>query len=306
MADSKKRGSKALSVSVVIPYYKTLHLIRKNMPAVLRAKKNKKNRIIEVILVDDGSKDECAKVIEQFFREVKLIVHRKNRGFSSTVNTGARTARGELLALLNTDVIPDSDFLVDALPHFEDESVFAVSLHEKGYGWAKGKFVDGFIVHEPGRESRNAHGTFWVSGGSGVFRRSYWMKLKGMDEKLLSPFYWEDLDLSYRAAKRGWRLLWEPEARVVHKHEGTVGSLPNRRRVLRIQERNQLIFIWKNLTSPILFRKHIAGLLRKVARHPGYIRIVLMALTRIRGTLSARKREKKEGRVSDEAIFARF
>ena len=305
MKKNRKRA-KTLEASIVIPYYKTPHLLRKNMPAVLNAKKFKKNKIVEVILVDDGSVDECATILKQDFPEVRLITHKKSRGFSSTVNTGARSAKSDLLVLLNTDVIPKKDFLVTVLPYFKDENVFAVSLHEKEYGWARGKFEEGFIVHAPGRESRKTHDTFWVSGGSGVFRRSYWMKLKGMDELLLSPFYWEDLDLSYRAAKRGWTLLWEPNAKVVHKHESTVSTLPNKRRVQRIQERNQLIFIWKNLTSPILFRKHITGLLARVARHPGYARIVLMALARIKGIIKARKKEKKECKVSDEAIFARF
>ena len=295
-----------MKASVIIPYYKTPHLIRKNMPAVLAAKENMKNRINEVILIDDGSKDECAKIIKQEFPEVRLITHKVNRGFSSTVNTGARSAKSKLLVLLNTDVIPSKDFLESVLPHFKDGDVFGVSFHESGYGWAKGKFEDGFILHEPGRESKKTHDTFWISGGSGVFRRSYWMKLGGMDEKLLSPFYWEDLDLCYRAAKRGWTLLWEPRAKVLHKHESTMSTLPNKKRVRRIRERNQLIFIWKNLTSPILFRKHITGLFRRVTRHPGYLRIVLMALSKFRGIKKAREKEKKESKVSDEAIFARF
>ncbi|MCH7641194.1 glycosyltransferase family 2 protein [Patescibacteria group bacterium] len=295
-----------MKASVIIPYYKTPHFIRKNMPAVIAAKENMKNRIDEVILIDDGSKDECAKIIKQEFPEVRLITHKVNRGFSATVNTGARSAKSKLLVLLNTDVIPSKDFLESVLPHFKDEGVFGVSFHESGYGWAKGKFEDGFILHEPGRESKKTHDTFWISGGSGVFRRSYWMKLGGMDEKLLSPFYWEDVDLSYKAAKRGWKVLWEPKARVLHRHEGTVGSLPNKRRVQRIQERNQLIFIWKNITSPILFRKHMTGLFKRVTRHPGYIRIVLMAALRIKGIREARKKENKESKVSDEAIFAKF
>ncbi len=131
------------------------------------------------------------------------------------------------------------------------------------------------------------------------------MKLGGMDEVLLSPFYWEDLDLCYRAAKRGWLLLWEPSGKVVHKHESTISQLP-KKYVDRIRERNQLLFIWKNLSSPILFRKHIVGLLKRVSSHPGYIRILFMALLRLRPALKARRKEKKESKISDEAIFARF
>jgi len=294
-----------MDVSIVIPNYNGEKLLAKNLPKVFLAKENAKNRIKEIVIVDDASSDQSVKLIKEKFPEVKMIKHRLNRGFSAAVNTGARAAKGEFLALINSDVIPSEDFLVSVLPHFKKENVFAVSLHEKDYGWAKGAFKEGFIVHEPGKESRKTHDTFWVSGGSGVFRRNYWMKLGGMDERLLSPFYWEDIDLCYRAAKRGWRLLWEPRSKVIHKHELTIGKLP-RKKVQRIHERNHLIFVWKNLTSPNLFKKHLVGLISRVSKHPGYLRIVLMALGRIRGVLKARKKEKKESKVSDEAIFARY
>ena len=294
-----------MDVSIVIPNYNGEKLLAKNLPKVFLAKENAKNRIKEIVIVDDASSDQSVKLIKEKFPEVKMIKHRLNRGFSAAVNTGARAAKGEFLALINSDVIPSEDFLVSVLPHFKKENVFAVSLHEKDYGWAKGAFKEGFIVHEPGKESRKTHDTFWVNGGSGVFRRNYWMKLGGMDERLLSPFYWEDIDLCYRAAKRGWRLLWEPRSKVIHKHESTIGKLP-RKKVQRIHERNHLIFVWKNLTSPNLFKKHLVGLISRVSKHPGYLRIVLMALGRIRGVLKARKKEKKESKVSDEAIFARY
>jgi GT2 family glycosyltransferase len=292
-------------VSVIIPNYNGEKLLEKNLPAVLKAKEYKANNILEIIVVDDASPDGSVDLLKKKFPEVKVVKHRINRGFSSSVNTGARTSTGDLLVLLNTDVIPEKDFLTSVLPLFKNDGVFAVSFSEKGYSWAKGKFENGFVEHDLGTKTKKVHDTFWVSGGSGVFRRDYWMSLGGMDEKLLSPFYWEDLDLGYRALKRGYKLLWAPEARVLHKHESTIGLLP-KKYVDRIRERNQLIFIWKNITSPILIRKHIVGLLKRVIRHPGYIRIVIMALSKIRQILRARKKEKRACKVSDEAIFARF
>lgn len=296
---------KELEVSIIIPSYNTEKLLEKNLPKVLEAKKNRENRIREVILVDDASPDNSAKVVKEKFPQIKLVRHRVNRGFSASINTGARTAKSELLALLNTDVVPEKDFLVSVIPHFKNKDVFAVSLNEEGYSWARGQFKDGYILHQAGKKSAKTHDTFWVSGGSGVFRRSYWMELGGMDEKLLSPFYWEDLDLCYRAQKRGYKLLWDPDGKVLHQHETTMSQLP-KKYVERIRERNQLIFIWKDLTSPILFRRHLIALFKRIVRHPGYSRIVFMALLRIRQIRKARKKEKKESKVSDEAIFARF
>jgi GT2 family glycosyltransferase len=300
-----KKNNKDKTVSVIIPNFNGEELLRANLPRVLTAAENKKNRIVETIVVDDASMDKSVAILKKQFPQVRLIKHKVNRGFSAAVNIGARSAKGSFLALLNTDVIPSNNFLEPVLPHFDKEDVFAVSLHEKNYGWARGFFKKGFVVHEPGLASKKTRETFWVNGGSGVFRRSFWMKLQGMDEKLLSPFYWEDTDLSYRAQKRGWKVLWEPKAKVVHWHASTISKFPKRFRE-KIQERNQLIFIWKNITSPILFRKHIVGLLARVSRHPGYLRIVIMALMKIRIIKKARKKEKKESKVSDEAIFARF
>ena len=298
-------SSSVLSVSVVIPNFNGQDLLKKNLPSVIKAYKNKRNSIKEIIVVDDGSKDGSVKFIKDNFPEVKIVKHTKNRGFPAAVNTGSRTAKSTLVCLMNTDVVPSSDFLESTLSHFEHKNVFAVSLNEKGFSWAKGTFKNGFVLHSPGRESEKNHDTFWVSGGSGVFRRSMWMKLKGMDEKLYSPYYWEDLDLGYRAAKRGWKLLWEPKAKVVHEHEKTMSKI-NKNYRARIQERNQLLFVWKNITSFVLIKKHIRGLARRVARHPGYLRIVVMAFLRLRFVRAARRVEKKESKVSDESIFAKF
>lgn len=291
--------------SIIIPNFNGKDLLEKNLPSVINAFRNEKNRIVEVIIVDDTSSDESVKFVKSEYPEIKIVKQRINRGFSSTVNLGARSSKGKFLVLINNDVYVSRDFLESVYPLFNENEVFGVSLHEKSYGWAKGIFKDGFIVYEGKKPNKNIHDTFWVSGGSGVFRRSMWMKLNGMDEKLLSPFYWEDIDLCYRAQKRGWKLLWQPKAKVIHHHETSISKISrNVRR--KIQERNQLIFIWKNLTSVNLFRKHITGLVTRITKHPGYLVIFLMAVIRWGSIRKARLREKRESKVSDEAIFARF
>ena len=294
-----------LKVSVVIPSFNGEKLLKKNLPYLLRAMGNLSNFIKEIIVVDDGSSDNSVDLIKNKFPQVKLVRHKINRGFSASVNLGVKIAKGDLVCLINNDVIPENNFLANTLGHFEKEDTFAVSLHEEGYGWAEGVFREGYIMHSPGKEDTKVHSTFWVNGGSGVFRKSLWKKLGGMDDKLLSPFYWEDLDICYRAIKRGLKLYWEPRARVLHKHETTISKFP-KKYVERIRERNHLLFIWKNLTSQSLFRRHVTGLFKRLARPPGYLRIVLVALLRLREVKRARRKEKKETIVSDEAIFASF
>lgn len=300
-----KNVDQKLSVSVIMPNLNGEKLLQKNLPAYIRAKSNPKNNIKEIIVVDDGSWDGSVAFLKKNYPEIKLIKHKVNRGFSAAVNTGARAAKGELLLLINTDVVPEENFLESVFEYFENENVFAVSLHEKSYGWAKGSFTEGYIQLAMGEESENSHISFYISGGSGIFRRKIWMELGGMDEKLLSPFYWEDIDLCYRAWKRGYVNLWDPNGRVVHNHESTISKFP-KSYVQRVRERNQLLVIWKNIHSPSLFRKHVVGVIARTLKHPGYLRIVIMAFGRLGTTLRARRREMKEGRISDEAVFSRF
>ena len=153
------------------------------------------------------------------------------------------------------------------------------------------------------KESTKIEKSFYVSGGSGVFRKSIWQDLSGMDERLLSPFYWEDIDLCYRAIKRGYSCLWSPDSDVVHNHESTISKLP-KKYVARIRERNQLLLIWKNITSRSMFLKHINFMLKRAFAHPGYFIIIFMALGKISEVLRLRKREVKESKVSDEAVFS--
>jgi len=293
----------ASKISVVIPNYNGIDLLKKNLQSIISSTRDFAPDA-EFIVADDASTDESVAYLKSIpgVRTIKLTKH---RGFSSTINSGIKMSKGDFLVLLNNDVIPEKGYLGKPIKHFENKNVFAVSFHERGYGWARGYYKDGFVNHEGVLGTDKVHESFWVNGGSGVFRKKYLKELGYFDEKLFSPFYWEDIDLSYRAMKRGLKVLWEPDSYVVHNHESTTGKISKRTRNF-IVERNQLLFIWKNITSPILFRKHMVGLFARIARHPMYLRIVLAALLKIGVVKSKRKVEKKEADVSDEAIFLRF
>lgn len=296
---------KNLKVSVVMPNINGELLLAKNLPFLLKAKSKVENNILEIIVVDDGSWDGSISLLKSKFPEIKLIKHKVNRGFSAAVNTGARASKGDLILLINTDVIPNEDFLIPVFKHFKDPKTFAVSLHERGYGGARGFFSEGYIQLGMSKESKKPQESFYVSGGSGVFSRKIWTELGGMDEKLLSPFYWEDIDLCFRAWKRGYRNLWEPNGIVTHKHESTISKFP-KVYVARVKERNQLLMLWKNIHSKSLMSKHIIGIFLRCLRHPGYIRIILMAFARLGVAMKARTKEIRESKLSDEAVFQKF
>ena len=139
----------SFTVSVIIPNYNGENLLAKNLPKVIDARNNKENRIREIIVVDDGSSDKSVDLVKSDFPTVKLVKHKINRGFSASVNMGVKVSKSNLVCLINNDVIPEKDFLLSTLKHFKKKDTFAVSLHEKGYGWAKGTFEGGYIAHSP-------------------------------------------------------------------------------------------------------------------------------------------------------------
>ncbi|MGB9911231.1 MAG: glycosyltransferase family 2 protein [Microgenomates group bacterium] len=288
-----------MKFSIVIPNWNGEKLLRENLSYVLKANSD------EIIIVDDGSTDNSLKIIENLkIKKLKIIKNEKNLGFVYSVNRGVKEARGEIVILLNNDVIPEKDFLKPLEEDFADSKVFAVSLGEPQWSWVRGIWQKGFIEHQPGGKTQKPHISFWASGGSGAFRKDIWEKLGGMDN-LYHPFYWEDVDLSYRAWKRGYKVIWDPRSVVYHKHEGTISRF-SKKYVSLIAERNRLLFIWKNITSPKMIFEHKFWLGMKLLTKPGYWCPFLMAVKKSYLIFSRRIKELKEKKVSDEEIFNYF
>lgn len=291
-------------ISIVIPNWNGQEKLRKHLPGVLKAAKHSK--VEEIIVVDDKSSDESVRVLKIEFPEVKVIEKDQNSGFSSTVNLGVKSSQGELVVLLNSDASPKEDFLDFILPHFKDKNVFSVG-GSVGGGWSGAEFKDGFFWHNMVEEKlQEAHSTLWVSGGSGVFRRSIWDELGGLDT-LFDPFYEEDLDLGYRATKRGYINLLEPKSKVEHYKEiGVIKEHFSTKKVARIAQRNQLIFIWKNITNREYINGHIKALFAMLIKHPTYILVFLSAFYKLPQILEKREIEKRYSKLTDQEVLSMF
>jgi len=273
-----------MGVSLVITSWNSKELLKKNLPGVLAAFENRNNKIKEIIVVDDFSSDGSVAFLKESYPQVKVVEHRRNFGYGATCNSGVKNAAGELVAILNADVVPSKNFLVSALPHFDDNQVFSVTFNEGKFGPGKLVWKDGFLEIQPTSISQRTVSTDWPNGGSSVFRKSFWLKLGGMDSLFL-PFYFEDVDLGLRARKAGYKCLWEPASKVVHEHQATINpqkfaDYKHKKNISLIKERNFLLLTWKNLTRPSEFLNHLRGLLKRVFSHPGYLKVVSSASLR--------------------------
>lgn len=243
------------SVSIIIPNFNGKNLLEKNLTNVIEACQSSCPQCQEIIIVDDGSTDDSVQFINSLIPRqpiIKLITNRKNGGFSSAANQGVKSAHGEIVVLLNSDIYPEKGFIETLLPHFKDPQVFGIGMMDKsvengqvilrgrGVGW----WQRGFYVHQRGEVNQGS--TDWVSGGSGAFRKSIFLQLGGF-AVIYNPFYWEDIDLSYRARQAGFKILFEPRSVVTHEHEkGTIKKEFSTNKVILIAFRNQFLFVWRN------------------------------------------------------------
>lgn len=244
-----------MKISVVIPVYKNKQMFLSHLRQNYEYLKDH-----EIIVVDDASGEGLKADIEKEFGDVRVFVNEKNMGFSSTVNRGVEAATGELIFLLNSDVELFDKSYMKALKHFADGEVFGVSFAqiEKDkavVGKNRIYFEHGQFLHAAAKDLSPGLNA-WVEGGTSMVRKSYFDLLGGFD-KIYNPFYWEDIDLSYRAYKRGWRILFAPDIKVRHHHETTIASFYDRSDIVKISYRNQFIFTWINIHNPLLFLYHI-------------------------------------------------
>lgn len=296
-------------ISIVIPNWNGEEKLRKNLPAVLEVARL--NKVEEVIVSDDASTDGSVSLLKAQFPDVLVVESNrdKNSGFASNVDLGVSHTKGGIIFLLNSDAFPEKDFIKFSLPHFENPQVFSVGCNTGGL-WSGAKFERGFFWHgqaDPNKnESDKAHQTLWASGGSSFFRKSIWDELGGLDT-LYDPFYVEDLDLGYRATKRGYINIWEPKSRVEHYYEkGVIESNFSKDTVNNTAERNMLIFTWKNITSPEMTHEHKKALFKMLIQHPKYGNIFLAALKSWPEIMAKRKIEKEKSKLTDEEILSKF
>jgi len=300
--------NKSLSVSVVIPNWNGVYLMEKHLQKTIDATPG-----AEIIICDDVSTDGSVAYIKKNFPDIIVVANKKRQGFAGNVNSGVAKATGDIVILLNTDVEPEKGYLTPLLEHFAENSVFAVGCLEKSLengktilrGRGVASWKKGYYTHARGEVTESD--TAWVSGGSGAFRRVMWNTLGGMDT-LFNPFYWEDIDLSYRARKAGWKIVFEPKSIVGHYHEvGVIKSQYSARDVQRISYRNQFTFIWKNLSEPSILAAHIfwtpIRLLQALFRLDWImIQGYLLAVLRYPAIFAKRLRQSKLWKISDTQL----
>lgn len=267
-------------ITVIITNFNGLKIIKKSLPQVIKYSTIAE----EIIFTDDCSTDNSLKYVRKIakkYPKIKIISHPRNIGFAKNSNYAANKAKGNLLAFLNSDIYPQKNYLKNCMKHFDRPEVFGVGMCEVGNeNWAKIFWKKGYFQYLPGKPVNKPHISGWLSGGSSMIRKDLFQKLGGFDA-VYEPFYSEDVDLGYRAWKSGYKLIWEPSAKVIHKHESTISKFP-RHFLNYVKERNRLIVVLRNITDKhLLFKNKIFSFIRCLWG-PNYIKIIRAAKKQIK------------------------
>lgn len=218
-------------ISIIVTTFNRKDLLKNCLDSV----KRQIFKDIETIVIDNASSDGSAEMIKNDHKNVKLIENRQNLFFCKAYNQGIEASNGEFVLCLNNDVVLGAGYLKEVLR--------AVDLDEK-IGMVSGKILrmDGKTIDstglflgrnrkavERGYGKRNkgqyekAGYVFGVSGACAFLRRKMLEDIKDSNGYFDETFgmYYEDLDLCWRAHKKGWKAYYNPKAIACHLRGGT-------------------------------------------------------------------------------------
>ena len=303
-------------ITLVITNWNGKDLLRECLPSILKAVAFDSKRLYEIMVVDDCSTDDSLKILEEEFSDVKILKTPVNMGFQRANNYGIKKGDSRLVMPMNNDIKLDEDALFHLAEHFEQGNVFSVSgkfygFDEKTflYGNRGGYFKNGhFYLYE--KEPDDNSQTLFACGGAFMVDRKRYLELGGFDN-LYHPLYYEEIDLSYRALKRGWEVCYEPKSIAYHKVQSTITKQEKKRSIQLISARNNYLFVWKNILDPSFTLQFIffipLFLIRDLFKLKSRFWVAFfMAIKRMPTALKSRKEEKRETLISDHEILSRI
>ncbi len=213
----------SLSASILIPTYNGAKRIGNCLDALLPqiAANQARGREVEIVVIDDGSKDETVQVVSRY-AGVRLI-SQANAGPASARNRGAREARGRILLFTDDDCVPMPDWLDAMLACFDSPTVVGAKgiyrTHQKSLA---ARFVQ-IEYEDKYRLMAGAPSIDFIDTYSAGFIRDRFQEMDGYDMSFPVACA-EDIELSYRMSARGWKMIFISEAIVYHTHPATFSS----------------------------------------------------------------------------------
>lgn len=215
MKTQTQAATDSLDISIIMPVYNGTDFISKSLPPLIGMLK--RGEVREVIVVDDSSTDNSAKIAADL--GARVIPSGGRLGPGAARNEAAKLAEGSILWFVDADVIIHDDAAYYIQEGFSDEAVVAVFGSYDDNPPAQNflsqyKNLVHHFYHHRGRKQAN---TFW--SGCGAVRKEAFTKVGGFDvEKFKRPSI-EDIELGYRLRDAGGKIMLFPELQSTHLKE---------------------------------------------------------------------------------------
>lgn len=303
-------------ITLIITNWNGSNLLKECLPTVLKAVEYDQGHLYEIMVIDDCSTDDSLNILAKNFPKIRVEQTPQNLGFQEANNYAVKLTDSKIVMPMNNDIKLDSKSLYYLSKHFDNKEVFAVSgkifAFDQStflYGNRGGYFRKGhFHLYEKSPEDDSQ--TLFACGGAFMVNRKQYLELGGFDS-MYHPLYYEEIDLSYRALKRGWKVNYEPLSIAYHKVQATITRQEKRRNISLISARNNYLFVWKNIldrpmTLTFLFYTPLF-LLRDLFRLKLRFWVAFyMALKRLPKALKGRTLEQSSALCSDREILSRI
>lgn len=253
-------------VSIIIVNFNTRKFLSNCLESI---NKSTINHQVEIIVIDNGSKDGSVKMIKSEFPSIKLIVNNYNTGFGHANNQGIRIAQGEYLLFLNSDTkIIDGFFekLSEEINKLKNPGAIGFKIKNL-YGslqtfcgnfpnllnlFMEAIYLDRLFKGSSRLFYRILNHDFyekqqridWVSGSCFLVKRNVIQKIGGFDEKYF--LYGEDVDLAYQIKRAGYKNFYLPIDSVIHLNRA---STDDKTPAIIFSHHNLIYFFKKNYSK---------------------------------------------------------
>jgi len=241
-------------ISIVILTFNSIEFIKSCLDSIF----NQDYQDFEIIIVDNGSRDGTSDFIRKEYPWVILIENKQNLGACRARNQGIKESRGEWILTLDCDIVLKKDFLFRLLNVIKDLSPQSGMIQPKILNvdretiYSTGIFLSSirrFYDMDKGKKDNEKFNrsryVFGACSAAAVYNRQMLEAIKEdtgyFDERFF--FLVEDVDLAWRAQKKGWKALFCPEA-VCYHYGNSSGYARKNRQYLCL--RNRLFLIFKN------------------------------------------------------------
>lgn len=216
---------------------------------------------LELIVVDNDSRDGSAERIRKSFPSVTVHESGANLGFAGGCNRGVALAHGSIVAFLNSDARPDRGWIRSAIQVLNsDAAVACVASRVLDWEGRTVDYVDGAMSwfgmgykREVGQLNSekfdHPKDVLFATGAAMFIRKTVYEDVGGFDERYF--MFFEDVDLGWRLNVLGHKVRYVPDSIAFHRHHAAISKFGSFREQFLL-ERNALLTIYKNFGGEML------------------------------------------------------